>query len=236
MKLGRLIRIDLREQWKHEALDFTQWLAEPENLTLLGDEIGLDLKLIQTEAGVGKFSVDILAEDEPTNKKVVIENQLEITDHSHLGQILTYAAGIDAEYMIWIVKDARDEHKQAVEWLNNHTDEKVNFFLVQIELYKIGNSEPAPSFNIISRPNDWTKSIKANTADFGQLSDTKLFQLEFWQQLREFASTQNYNLKMRKPAAQHWYDISIGRSDCHLALIVFSLDNQISCELYTHRP
>ncbi len=232
MKLGRLIRIDLREQWKHEALDFTQWLAEPENLTLLGDEIGLDLKLIQTEAGVGKFSVDILAEDEPTNKKVVIENQLEITDHSHLGQILTYAAGIDAEYMIWIVKDARDEHKQAVEWLNNHTDEKVNFFLVQIELYKIGNSEPAPSFNIISRPNDWTKSIKANTADFGQLSDTKLFQLEFWQQLREFASTQNYNLKMRKPAAQHWYDISIGRSDCHLALIVFSLDNQISCELY----
>jgi hypothetical protein len=128
MKLGKLKMIDLREQWKHEALDFTRWLAESENLVELGNEIGLDIKLIQTEAGVGCFSADILAEDETTGRKIVIENQLEKTDHSHLGQILTYAAGHEAEYIIWIVKDARDEHRQAVDWLNEHTDEKINFF------------------------------------------------------------------------------------------------------------
>lgn len=232
MKLGKLAKIDLREQWKHEALDFTQWLAEPENLDLLGDEIGLDLKLIQTEAGVGKFSADILAEDETTNKRVVVENQLETTDHSHLGQILTYAAGIEAEYIVWIVKDARDEHKQAVEWLNSHTDEKINFFLVQIELWKIGSSDPAPKFVIISRPNDWAKSVKASGNDSSELSETKLFQLEFWKQLKEYASTNKSKLKLRTPAAQHWYDISIGRSDCHIALVAFASENKISCELY----
>lgn len=232
MKLGKLSKIDLRDQWKHEALDFTQWLAEPENLDLLGDEIGLDLKLIQTEAGVGKFSADILAEDETSTQKVVIENQLETTDHSHLGQILTYAAGIEAEYIIWIVKDARDEHKQAVEWLNAHTDEKINFFLVQIELWKIGTSDPAPKFVIISRPNDWAKSVKAASNESSELSETRLFQLEFWQQLRDFAATSKSKLKLRTPAAKHWYDISIGRSDCHVGLVAFASDNSISCELY----
>lgn len=232
MKLGKLKQIDLREQWKHEALDFTKWLAEPENLEQLGDEVGLDIRLIQTEAGVGKFSVDILAEEETTGKKIVIENQLEATDHSHLGQILTYAAGIEAEYIIWVVRDARDEHRQAVEWLNEHTDDRINFFLVRIELWQIGSSDPAPKFHVISRPNDWTKSVRGGAATSSDLTDTKLWQLEFWQQLRSFGDSQQPPLKLRKPQAQHWYDFAIGRSDCHVAFTVFRNEGQAGIELY----
>ena len=130
MKLGKLRKIHLREAWKHEALNFTGWLAEEDNLALLSDEIGIDISLIQTEASVGKFNVDILAEEENGNRKIVIENQLESTDHDHLGKIITYASGFDAEIIIWIVKDVRDEHKQAIDWLNENTIEKVNFSLL----------------------------------------------------------------------------------------------------------
>lgn len=232
MKLGKLNKVELRKYWEHEALDFTRWLAEPDNLGELGNEIGLDIELIQTEAGVGRFSADILAQEETTGKKIVIENQLESTDHSHLGQVLTYAAGIEAEYIVWIVKDAKDEHKQAVDWLNEHTDEKVNFFLVRIELWQIGDSNPAPKFVIVSRPNDWTKSVRGGIHDQSELSATKLLQLEFWQQLREFASTQKPPLQLRTPRAQHWYDVAIGRSDCHVGLTVLASENKIGCELY----
>ena len=200
MKLGKLNKVDLREYWKHEAIDFTRWLAEPDNLDELGDEIGLDIELLQTEAGVGRFSADILAQEETTGRKIVIENQLETTDHSHLGQILTYAAGIEAEYIVWVVKEVRDEHKQAVDWLNEHTDEKLNFFLVRIELWRIGDSDPAPKFFVISRPNDWTKSVRGTTHDQSELSDTKLLQLEFWQQLRDFAASNNPTFETSDPA------------------------------------
>jgi hypothetical protein len=232
MKLGKLKKIDLREYWKHEALDFTKWLAETENLDELGDEIGIDIELIQTEAGVGRFSVDILAQEQTTDKKIVIENQLEATDHSHLGQILTYAAGIEAEYIVWIVKDVREEHKQAIEWLNEHTDEKINFFLVKIELWQIGSSEPAAKFVVVSRPNGWTKSVRGAVHEQGELSDTKLMQLEFWEQLRAFSAIKIPSLKLRTPRAQHWYDISIGRSDAHMALTINTNEGQIGCELY----
>lgn len=235
IKLGKLKALDLREYWKHEALHFTQWLAEDENLQELGDEVGLEIKLIQTEAGVGKFSVDLLAEEETTGKKIVIENQLEATDHSHLGQILTYAAGIEAEYIIWVVRDVRDEHRQAIEWLNEHTDDKINFFLVRIELWQIGNSEPAPKFMVVCRPNDWTKSVRGGSAGGGtqtDLTDTKLWQLEFWQQLRNFGSAAKPPLKLRKPQAQHWYDVAIGRSDCYVALTVFRNEGRAGAELY----
>ena len=130
MNLGKLQKGDLREIWKHEASDFTNWLAKPENIAILSDEIGIGLKLVKTEAEVGSFSSDILAEEENTGKKVIIENQLEPTDHNHLGKIITYASGYDAAIIIWIVQEARDEHKRAVDWLNEHTDEGVNFFLV----------------------------------------------------------------------------------------------------------
>lgn len=231
MKLEKLKKVELRKAWNHEATDFTSWLAEDENLSLLSDEIGIDVKLIQTEASVGKFNVDILAEEENTGRKIIIENQLEITNHDHLGKIITYASGHDAEIIIWIVKDVRDEHKQAVDWLNEHTDEKINFFAIKMELWQIGNSPFAPKFQIISKPNDWAKAIKKSTGH-SVLTDTKLLQLDFWNKFKEYAQANNSKLKLRKANPQHWYNISFGSSDAHISLTINSQSNQIACEVY----
>lgn len=229
MALSRLKKINLREAWKHEATDFTNWLAEDENLQLLSEEIGIDISLIQTEASVGKFSVDILAEEDNTGRKIVIENQLEATNHDHLGKVITYASGFDAEIVIWIVKDVRDEHKRAVDWLNEHTDEKINIFAIRMELWQIGDSPYAPKFHVVSKPNDWAKAIKQTTSR-SDLSDRRLMQLEFWTKFKEYASKHGSMLRLRKAYPQHWFDISIGSSKSYLSLVVDADNEQIRCE------
>lgn len=231
MALSKLKKVDLREEWKHEAADFTNWLAQDENLQLLSEEIGIDISLIQTEASVGKFSVDILAEEDNTGRKIVIENQLETTNHDHLGKVITYASGFDAEIVIWIVKEVRDEHKQAVDWLNEHTDNKINIFAIRMELWQIGDSPCAPKFHVVSKPNDWAKAIKKSTSR-SDLSDRRLMQLEFWTQFKEYASSHQSSLRLRKAYPQHWYDISIGNSKSHLSLVVDANNEQIRCEFY----
>ena len=234
MELGKLEKIPLREAWKHEALNFTNWLAEAENLKLLSDEIGIDISFLQTEASVGRFSVDILAEEESTNRKIVIENQLESTDHDHLGKIITYASGFDAEIIIWIVKDVRDEHKQAIDWLNDNTNEKINFFAINIELWRIGTSPFAPKFNIISKPNNWAKALKKSTTNQSQnnKTDLKMLQLEFWTNLNDYFSS-NSNINTRTPRAQHWYDLTLGvGSKAHLSLVVHNREQYCSVEIY----
>jgi hypothetical protein len=231
MKLAKLKQVDLRKVWQHEASDFTKWLANKENLSLLSDEIGIEISLIQTEASVGKFHVDILAEEENTGRKIVIENQLEPTNHDHLGKLITYASGFDAEIIIWIVKDVRDEHKQAIDWLNDHTDEHANFFAVKMEIWQIGDSPYAPKFQVISQPNDWAKAVRSRPTEAG-LSDTKIMQLEFWTDFRKYGHERGARLRFRKPHPQHWYDLSIGSSKAHLALICDTQNNQLRCELY----
>ncbi len=231
MNLGTLKRVNLRDFWKHEALHFTKWLSEAENIALLSDEVGIGIDVRQIEASVGRFNVDILAEEENTGRKIIIENQLEVTDHSHLGQLITYAAGLEAEYVIWIVREVREEHRQAVDWLNEHTDEDINFFLVAIELWQIDDSPPAPKFSVLSRPNEWTKSVRSSAKD-RLLSDTATKQLEFWQEFKEFAAENYRELKLRTPRPRHWLTMALGRSDCHFAFCVFSRDNQIRCETY----
>lgn len=139
--LAKIKNVELRDVWGHEATDFTNWLSKQENLDLLSEEIGLDIKLIQTEANVGRFNVDILAEEEGSGRKIIIENQLESTNHDHLGKIITYASGYDAEIVIWIVKDFKEEHQKAVDWLNEHTDQNISFFLIKLQLWKIGSSK-----------------------------------------------------------------------------------------------
>ena len=228
---SRLKKVELREGWKHEAYDFTEWLSKKENLDLLGEEIGADIKLIKTEANVGKYSVDILAEDERDGKKIVIENQLEETDHNHLGKIITYAAGYDAEIIIWIVKDVRDEHKNAVDWLNEHTDENTNFFLIKIELWQIDDSNPAPKFDIITSPNEWAKTLKNNPSN-SDLTDTKLKQLDFWTKFKKYVREIDNRIRLRTPRPQHWYDVSMGTSEAHISLTVNTRDNIIACDLY----
>lgn len=231
--LSKLEKVDLREIWKHEALDFTNWLAKPENLEMLSDEIGVGISLIETEASVGNFNVDILAEEENTGKKIIIENQLETTNHDHLGKIITYASGYDAEIIIWIVKSVRDEHKQAIDWLNEHTDQKINIFVIQMEVWKIADSPCAAKFHIIAKPNDWAKAVKKSSTQ-KNLSNTKMLQLEFWTKFKEYVQDNNGNIKLRKAYPQHWFDVSFGFSQAHIAVIINSQADQISCELYIH--
>ena len=233
--LAKLKKVDLRDVWGHEAIDFTNWLALEENLDLLSEEIGVDIKLIKTEASVGKFNVDILAEEEVSGRKVIIENQLEDTNHDHLGKIITYAAGYDAEIIIWIVRDVREEHQKAIEWLNEHTDEKTGFFLIKLELWQIGESSPAPKFDLIVSPNEWAKAIKASPSG-GELTETKLQQLEFWTKFKDYVKARDPKAQFgHSPRPQHWYNVSIGSSDAHISLSVDTRKSLLGCEIYISR-
>jgi hypothetical protein len=233
-QLSKLTKVDLREVWGHEAFEFTTWLAQKENLDVLSEEIGIDIKLIKTEANVGRFSVDILAEEESSGRKIIIENQLEDTNHDHLGKIITYAAGYDADIIIWLVKDARDEHKRAVDWLNEHTDENIGFFLMKLELWQIEGSNPAPKFDIIASPNEWAKTIKIGSSG-DSLTNTKLQQLDFWSKFKEYVRNNDKHIRLQTPRPQHWYDVSMGTSEAHIGLTVNSRENLIGCEVYISR-
>lgn len=228
-KLCELKSIDLREIWKHEAIDFTNWLAEEENLNSLGDVIGVDIELIQKEAEVGSYRVDILAQDTNCEKKIIIENQLEMTNHDHLGKIITYASGYDAEIVIWIVKDAKSEHIQAIDWLNERTDDKTNFFLIKMEVYQIADSPYAPKFEILCKPNEWAKILKKPTS---VMNDRKLKLIDFWTQLNAFLSDKHSTIKPHKPSGDHWNSIAIGTSKAHIDFRALAKDRKVGCDLY----
>ena len=231
-KLGKMIRItDLRSVWPHEANDFTKWLAQEENLALLSDAIDIELELEERESSVGSFNVDIFAKEVGTNRRVIIENQLEDTNHDHLGKLITYASGKGAEVIIWVVKRARDEHRQAIEWLNQHTDSNIGFFLLEIELWQIGDSMKAPRFNIVEKPNDWSKTMKTIEG----LSDTDLLKLEFWSGFNDAMSNNDefkHHFRARKASPQHWYDLSIGSSAYHVCLTINTQKQCIGTDIY----
>jgi hypothetical protein len=233
--LGKLEKVDLRTQWKGEAGEFTPWLANEENICLLGEEIGIELEVLQQEERVGPFRADILCKDINTSRNVLIENQLERTDHNHLGQILTYAAGLDAVTVIWISKIFTDEHRAALDWLNRITGDDINFFGIEIELYKIGTSLSAPKFNVVSKPNDWSKNIK-RSADNIHLTETQLKQQEYWQALKDFVESKKSNYKMQKPSPQHWSNVSVGRSNFHISALINSRDKWIGIQLNISGP
>ena len=157
MKIGKLQEVEIRNLWHHEQYDFSAWLVKDDNIALLNEKLGLTLVDINTEAYVGVYRCDIVAVDETTGIKVIIENQLEDTDHDYLGKLITYASGKSADIVIWVVKRAREEHRSAIEWLNNHTDENIALFLVEIKLYQIGSSDIAVKFEVVEKPNDWTR-------------------------------------------------------------------------------
>lgn len=228
--LGTLKEItDLRSIWPHEALNFTPWVAE--NVDLLADAVGLDITVDETESSVGDFNVDIYASETGTDRKIIIENQLEDTDHDHLGKLITYASGKGADVVIWVVKHAHEEHKAAVEWLNNHTDDKIGFFLCEIKLFQIGDSQIAPAFTVVERPNDWTKEIRKTAS----ANSTQQQRLEYWQAFNDYAfSDANFSriFNKRKPTTDHWMDFSIGSSACHIAVSQIQKRKAVDVELY----
>ncbi len=227
MKLGKLESVDPRTVWAVESTDFTPWLSTDENIVLLGEAIGMELEVQHQEKSVGPFRADILCKHTLDDSYVLIENQLEKTDHTHLGQLLTYAAGLNAVTIIWISRNFTDEHRATLDWLNRITEEKINFFGIEIELFKIGDSMPAPRFNLVSKPNNWSKSVQ-RAVDLAELSDTKSLQLDFWQAFKDYLEKNNSKLRATKPQPQHWYNFSMGKSNCYMNALVNTRDNRIS--------
>lgn len=177
-QLGTLKTVDLRTIWKKEDRDFTPWLLA--NSDRLAEALGIDIELHEAEHSVGTFSLDLLGKLPGTDEVIIVENQLEQSDHTHLGQIMTYAGGTDAKIVVWIAPRFREEHRSALDWLNENTVEGVRFFAVEISAVQIGDSVPAPLFNVVVKPNDWGKAIKAS-AQAGGNSERELEYRDFWE-------------------------------------------------------
>lgn len=231
VKIGKLTEVDVRDLWKHEQYDFSNWLAKEENIKLLDDEICLTLMDINKEVYIGSYRCDLVAKDETTGQIVIIENQLEATNHDHLGKIITYAAGLDAKTIIWIVKEAREEHKAAIEWLNNNSSEEIGFFLIELHAYKINDSLPAPMFKVVEKPNNFTKTSKQNYSD-KELNRSQNERLMFWEEFNTVIVSKGKPFSVRKPTTDHWYDVAIGTSEAHLAINLVNKENKIVLELY----
>ena len=233
IQLGRLEKVDLRDIWKTEARDFTPWLAREENLAELAKTINMDLELEAQEKDVGPFRADILCRNSDDGSWVLIENQLARTDHIHLGQLLTYAAGLNAVTIVWVAAEFTDEHRATLDWLNDITDENFRFFGLEVELWRIGDSLAAPKFNIVSKPNDWARTISraARQLSEGELSETKALQLEYWTGFNDFLRQAKSPIRSKKPVPQHWMYYSIGRTGFCLGAFLNSRERRIAVEI-----
>ena len=206
--VARLEPVDLRKVWKNEASDFTPWLAK--NLEELGEALGIDLEFIGIEAPVGRFSLDILARDVNENRTVVIENQLEPTNHDHLGKVLTYAAGHNADVMVWIVKKFLDEHRQALDWLNQRTGEETEFYGVEVRAVRIGDSPAAPVFEVVAPPNTFRKRSITSGGSAPVSSPKRSAYLDFWPRVVD-RLRDDYKLTARRTSTpRHWMDFASG--------------------------
>ena len=232
VELGQLEEVDLRTVWSHETSDFTPWLAKEDNIAILADTLGLDgITVEETESSVGDFKVDIYASETGSDRTIVIENQIEDSNHDHLGKLLTYAAGKSANIIIWVVKKAREEHRAAIEWLNKHSDEDVGFYLCEIKLYRIGNSEPALKFDVIERPNNWSREVKNNDVK----NETELQRYEYWTALMNYAFQNEEfakKFKRKSPTTRQSMGFAIGTSACCIDVRQVLRDNRISIGIY----
>ena len=231
MNIGKLKEVDIRNLWKHEQYDFSEWLSQSENIKLLDDILGLTLTDITKEAYVGSYRCDIFAKDETSGIKVIIENQLEASNHDHLGKIITYASGLDVEVIVWIVKQAKEEHRSAIEWLNNNTNNNVNFFLIELHAYTIENSVPAPFFEVIEKPNGFIKNSKIN-GEQDNLNKSQSERLEFWNRFNEILIDRGKPFNVRKATTDHWYDVALGTSEAHVSINLVNKESVVCIDLY----
>lgn len=237
--LGKLERIDLRTIWSSESSDFTPWLALSENLAVLSETLGVELELEAREKSVGRFSADLICKEVGADRRVLIENQLEKTDHSHLGQILTYCAGLHAVTIVWIAATFTEEHRAALDWLNEITDETVRFFGLEVELWRIGTSPAAPKFNIISKPNDWSRFVAqaARSLEGVEPTDTRLMQQKYWAALNIVLDNRRGPVKGdRKPQLASWMSYPIGRASFSLNAAMNIRKGSVRSELYITGP
>lgn len=231
ISIGQLESVNPKEVWDLEP-NFSKWLAEEPNLQKLGDLLDIDINFIELESYVGSQRVDIFAEESGTGKKIVIENQYGDSNHDHLGKIITYAAGKCASYVIWIVENARNEYRRAVEWLNEMSSVEVNFFLVELKVVKIGDSLPAPMFNIVEKPDDWVKHVNQSTQEITQSGKVCL---DFWTKFSTYANKDKIfrqNFKLRRPHPHRWFDLAIGIRNVNIAMNIQPTQNGVDTGLY----
>lgn len=225
---GEIQKVPLREMWPHEASDFTPWLAE--NIDELGKALGMDLEVIEQEASVGDFSLDILAKDLGTSHSVIIENQLTQTDHDHLGKLITYSAGFNATTVIWISEAIREEHRQALDWLNQRTDSETSFFGVVVEVIKIDNSKPAFNFKLVASPNEWQKNKKRKAQSSSISTKGEKYKIYFQSLIDTLRETHRFtSAKAGQP--QNWYSFSSGVSGIYYGAN-FAQGGKARVELY----
>ncbi|OIQ10401.1 DUF4268 domain-containing protein [Neomoorella thermoacetica] len=225
-ELGTLTEVDLRQVWTNEARDFTPWLKD--NIDRLNQVLGLDIEITEREGAVGPFAVDLVGKDLGSGRTVIIENQLEPTDHTHLGQLLTYTAGRGAKIVIWISPQFREEHRQALDWLNENTDEDQAFFGIEIKLVRIEDSKPAPLFKLVSQPNEWQKNIASSRTISPRGEAYQEFWTTFLEKLKERAPGLT---NAKKGLPQSWFSIGAGRTGFGYST-AFKLKGRFSVELY----
>ena len=242
LPLGKLEKIRVRSAWPDEAKNFTPRLAT-EGIAQLSEEIGVDLKIIKCEHAVGRYSLDILAvqvgsdPDEQSTQLVVIENQFSFTDHDHLGKLMTYASGVGeedqgAKTIIWIAEEFREEHRRALEWLNEVTQSGIRFYGVQLELYRIGDSKYAPSFNVLVRPNEVVRARRREVADQTGESERNLFYVEYWTAFKEYCANKDSIFRLQSARPDSYIFAALGRSGVHISFLAARRDKWIGCELY----
>ena len=225
-RLGILSKPDIRTMWTNEASDFTPWLAREENISRLGEAIGLELEVVGVEVKVGPYSADIKAKS--MDDFVIIENQLERTDHSHLGQALTYASGLEAKVIVWVAKQFTDEHRRAVGWLNDMTISDFAFYAVQVELLQIDDSLPAVVFNVVARPNVFRREVLIQD----ELSTNQQLQWEFWNEFYNSLIESKVVANPRPPRPSKRFAISIGRSGFRLSAVLDILNQRVGMQVY----
>ena len=212
MKLVKQKQINPRKMWANEQYDFTPWLVE--HIEELGEKIGMELEVVGREVSVGPYSADILAKETSTNNYVVIENQLEKTNHDHLGKSITYASALNAKTIVWIATDFTEEHKKAFDWLNDNTNEELAFWAIQLELWQISEDTASMRFNIVCTPSSNVKTIKSKT---NSESETTQKQLEYWTMFRDKLMATKKFTSLHTPRPQYWFDVALGRSGINLS-------------------
>jgi hypothetical protein len=234
-QLSRLSSLDVRDVWPHEAHHFTQWLLQ--NADVLSDVLGMDLELTQAEKPVGGFSLDLIGKDLQSGATVIVENQLATTDHSHLGQLLTYAGGTDPSTVVWCAPAFREEHRAALDWLNEHTDEGIRFFGVEISAVRIGDSAPAPLFRLVANPNDWAKRVHSQKAASQASASPRSEAYEaFWTYLLKRIHEEHPAwTSARTPSRDSWMTLPFGASEIWYAF-AFASPSRPRIELYFGSP
>ena len=233
-ELSRLEEVELRVIWETEAQHFTPWLAEEENLALLGETLDMELEFEGQEINVGDFRADILCRNTEDDSRVLIENQLEQTNHTHLGQILTYSAGLDIHTVIWIAKKFREEHRAALDRLNEITDEHFQYFGIEIKVWQIGDSARAPQFEIVSKPNDWSRTVSRETqrAESDDFSEARLQRRRFWAQFRDYMIQSNSQLQIRERKSTRYLVFDIGCRGFAMSVWMSKRYKGLGAELY----